>query len=225
MKKAFLVASLLFVSAGAFRSSAQVYSVNAVGYVNTTVTPGFNLVVNPLNAGNNSISNLFQNMTPKVPAGSRIYFYNEASGTFETASYLPLKNACLPESVAAKEIRPGKGVLLFLGGQESVTLTLVGEVLQGVLRNDLPPGYSIIGNQVPRPAVPPGTPGDRIYKLNKTTGRYDMFTCANPGATWRPFPPIIGVGEAVFYFRAGDTAGSWDQTFSVAEPSSVTFLF
>ena len=44
---------------GLATSMAQVYSVNIVGYVNTTIPTGFSIICNPLNAtGGNTIGNV-----------------------------------------------------------------------------------------------------------------------------------------------------------------------
>ena len=37
---------------------AQVYSLNAVGYINVTIPPGFSIVANQLNTTNNNLSPL-----------------------------------------------------------------------------------------------------------------------------------------------------------------------
>jgi uncharacterized membrane protein len=51
---------------------AQVYSVNAVGYVNVAVAKGYNLIANPLNnQGGNKVSVLM----PTAPNGTTFFKY------------------------------------------------------------------------------------------------------------------------------------------------------
>jgi hypothetical protein len=86
--KALLLAAA-FAAAGVATSVAQVYSVNAVGYVNVTLPPGFSLVSNPLNAGtgNNTVSKLFSNIQGGVPGGTRVFIYDSATSQYKGALY------------------------------------------------------------------------------------------------------------------------------------------
>jgi hypothetical protein len=227
--KALLLAAA-FAAVGVATSVAQVYSVNAVGYVNVSITPGFNLVSNPLDAGagNNTVANLFKNLTPAPIAGYRVYVLNEATGSFHpSANWSPIPGTGFGTTGSALlEVKPGVGAFVFNPdntGTAARTLTFVGEVMQGNLSNPLPFGYSIRANQVPQAGAPntfglPGTIGDRVYQFNKTSGGYDTFTFRNPGPNWFPALPSIAVGEAFFMFRA-TAPGSWDRTFNVNNPS------
>ncbi len=61
----------------------QRYSFNAVGYVDVLCVAGSNLVTNPLNAGDNSISNVLQG----VPAGSQFLWWDTAANGYRTNDY------------------------------------------------------------------------------------------------------------------------------------------
>jgi len=228
--KALLLAAA-FAAVGVATSVAQVYSVNAVGYVNVPITPGFNLVSNPLDAGagNNTVANLFKNLTPAPVAGYRVYVLNETTGAFNpAAAWSPIPGTGFGTSGSATlEVKPGTGAFVYnpdAVGTAARTLTFVGEVMQGNLSNPLPVGYAIRANQVPQAGAPnafglPGGIGDRLYRFNKTTGGYDTFAYTNPGPSWKPALPSIDVGEAFFYFNAQSAAKSWDRTFNVNNPS------
>jgi hypothetical protein len=74
MRTKTLLLTAALSAAGVATSMAQgaVYSVNAVGYVNTPLVAGFNLVSNPLNntaANGNTIESLFAG----VPDGTQVY--------------------------------------------------------------------------------------------------------------------------------------------------------
>jgi hypothetical protein len=222
--KALLLAAA-FAAAGVATSVAQVYSVNAVGYVNVSLVPGFNLVSNPLDAGagNNTVAKLLNNIQGGVPPQTKAFVFDVATGQFATpASFFgaPI-NAWSPTASANLEIAPGNGLFVFNPTANPLTLTFVGQVMQGNLSNPLPQGFSIKANQVPQAAKPDavglvGTAGDKIFRFNKATQAY--FTPSSffgaPINAWSPATPTIDVGEAFFMFRA-TSAGTWSRSFSV----------
>lgn len=221
--KALLLAAA-FAAAAVSTSVAQVYSVNAVGYVNVSIPPGFSMVSNPLNAGagNNTVGKLFVNMAGTVPTGFKVFTFNETTGLYNTAAnYLPGVGFS-PAASANVELLPGNGAFVFnpqAVGSPSLTLTFVGEVMQGALSLNLPQGFSIKANQVPQAGKPdsfglPGTPGDKVFRFNKTTQLYFTASTFVAGPGWIPAVQPIEVGEAFFLYRA-TSAGTWARTFSV----------
>jgi hypothetical protein len=223
--KALLLAAA-FAAAGVSTSVAQVYSVNAVGYVNVSVPPGFSMVSNPLNAGtgNNTVGKLFANITGGVPTGFRVYSFNETTGLYNTAAnYLPGVGFS-PAGSANVEVLPGYGVFVFnpqAAGSPALTLTFVGEVMQGNLSNPIPTGFSIKANQVPQAGKPdsfglPGAAGDKVFRFNKNTQLYYTASTFVVGPGWLPAVQPIDVGEAFFHYRApANGATAWTRTFSV----------
>jgi len=220
--KALLLAAA-FAAAGVATSMAQVYSVNAVGYVNVNLDSGFNLVSNPLNAADNTVGNLFKNITPSIPGGLKIFVFDNSTGAFITAQWDDIDSAFIPASVAAISVAPGNGVFVYNPGTPQLKLTFVGEVAQGNLSNPLPKGFSIKASQVPQAAKPdaiglPGQPGDKVFRYNKTTRAYNSYVFDDIDNTWLPALPVIDVGEAFFLYRA-QAAGTWTRTFSVNNPT------
>jgi hypothetical protein len=74
MRTKTLLLAAAFSAVGAATAMAQVYSVNAVGYVNTALKKGFNLIANPLDAGaDNTVAKLlpgsgwYGSSTPYAP--------------------------------------------------------------------------------------------------------------------------------------------------------------
>jgi len=211
-------------------AQAQVYSVNAVGYVNVNIDPGFNMVSNPLDAADDSIQALFKNFQGTIPGGLKIYRFDETTGLFdETIQWNDLDSVYEPANVAAKTVPPGTGVFVFNPSATQLKLTFVGEVPQGPLSNPLPKGFSIKASQVPQDAKPDaigltGQGGDKIFRYNKTTKAYDGYTFDDLDNVWNsnttglPGLPTIPVGEAFFLFRA-QSAGTWTRTFSVNNPT------
>lgn len=185
---------------------AQVYSVNAVGYVNTAVKNGFNLIANPLDAkADNTVAKLLAGL----PEGSQVYTYTAAGGyavnTFEFGEW----------TTPGQTLVPGQGFFLRVGAES--TITFVGEVKQGTLSTPLTAGFNMVSSQVPQAGkiqadlgfVP--AEGDQVYTFNATTQQYAI--AAFEFGEWSPADPMLAVGEAVWIRRAA--AGSWDRTFSV----------
>src|SRR4051812_27632242 len=167
--KALLLAAA-FAAAGVATSMAQVYSVNAVGYVNTSLTPGFNMVSNPLNAADNSVGALFKNIQGTIPGGLKVFVFQNATGAFAVTQWDDLDNVFTPAAVASAVVAPGNGVFVFNPSQTTLTCTFVGEVMQGTLSNPLPRGFSIKANQVPQAGAPdafglPGQGGDKVFRF------------------------------------------------------------
>jgi len=217
-----------FAAAGVASSVAQVYSVNAVGYVNTTLSTGFNMISNPLDAGtgNNTVGKLLSNIQGGIPGGLKAYTFNTTTGVFNTpATYVGAPvNAFSPAASRDIVVDPGNGMFVYNPGAP-VVCTFVGQVAQGDLVNPLPQGFSIKANQVPQAGKPDsfglvGTAGDKIYKFNNATGVYNTPSTyvGAPVNTWSPATPSIGVGEAFFMYRA-TSAGTWNRSFSVNNPA------
>jgi hypothetical protein len=221
--KALLLAAA-FAAAGVATSMAQaVYSVNAVGYVNVNIDPGFNMVSNPLTAADNSIGSLFKNFQGPIPGGLKVFFFDSTTGQFKTILYDDIDNQYLPPEEAARTVTPGNGVFVFNPGTTQLKLTFVGEVPQGPLSNPLPKGFSIKASQVPQDAKPDSIGlvsqgGDKIFRYDKATKQYTTYLFDDIDSVWLPALPVIPVGEAFFLFRA-QSAGSWDRTFSVNNPT------
>jgi hypothetical protein len=227
--KALLLTAAL-AAAGVSTSVAQVYSVNAVGYVNLTLPVGFSMVANPLNAGtgNNTVAKLFApaNLSA-APANCRVYVYNNATGGYGTATFQPATGTWTGTTASA-EILPGDGVFFENRTAAPLTATFVGEVMQGPLSTPIPQGFSIKSSQVPQAIdpdsatqlpnaaerFPGGTTGDRVYRYNPATGGYTTYSWQNALNAYNPSLPTFNVGEAFFVQRAG-AATAWARTFSV----------
>src|SRR5262249_34530172 len=113
-----------FGAAGVATSMAQVYSVNAVGYVNKTIPKGgFAMVANPLDAGgtNNAVRALFKG----VPDGFQVFFYDTTAGKYKTATFDDLSGDFIGDG-AGQIVLPGQGVFAKNPTTSDVTVTFVG---------------------------------------------------------------------------------------------------
>ena len=206
MRTKTLLLAAAFSAAGAATALAQVYSVNAVGYVNTALKPGFNLIANPLDAGaDNTVSKLLAG----VPDGTIVYTFAPGSGF--SVNTLDLGEWSDPNATLV----PGQG--FFVRTPSAVTVTFVGEVKQGNLSTPLAQGFNLVASQVPQAgkiSTDLGlslADGELVYKFNADTQGYQIFTFDI--GVWDPSEPELAVGEGV-WVRKKD-AGSWDRTFSV----------
>jgi hypothetical protein len=208
--KTLLLTAVLGI-AGAVSSSAQVYSVNAVGYVNVVIPRGFSMIANPLKAADNKISALI----PTAPAGTTIYKFNTTTGGYNSSSFDDLDNAWLPDPNIT--LSPGDGA--FINGVTQFTNTFVGEVMTGSLTNAMTAGFQIVSSQVPQEGrvdtvlgFPP-IPGAFIYQFNNATGGYVSAQFDDLDNAWLPAVPTLKVGEA-FWVRLA-AAANWTRTFNI----------
>jgi hypothetical protein len=199
MKRLVLIAATLLVAGNA---AAQVYSVNAVGYVNTALVSGFNLVANPLNTGGNTVAEVY----PTLPDGSLLYTYGAETG-FRVIQF---DGEWLPSGETV--VAPGTGH--FLRVPAAGTVTYVGEVPQGALTTPLVAGFNLVGSKVPQAGklqtdlgYQPAD-GDLVYQYG--SGGY---TVTQYDGEWLPSEPALKVGEGIWIRKA--SAGNWTRNFSV----------
>ena len=199
---------LLLGVVGAVASStagAQVYSVNAVGYVNKTIPTGFSIVANPLIAADNKISTLF----PSVPDGTIVYKFNTATAQFTANNYF------FGWSDAAQELVPGEGAFVYNPGAP-FTVTFVGDVSTGSLSTAVPAGFSLVGSKVPQSGALdsvlgfPVNDGDIVYRYDNAANQY---VAHNYFFGWN-IVPNIQVAEGFFAYNPG-SAKTWTRNFSV----------
>lgn len=210
-------------AAGAATSMAQVFSVNAVGYVNKVIPAGgFAMVSNPLKAATNTIDALFAN----VPNGFQVYKYTPGSG-FQVGTYDDLDASY--GTVGSEEVLPGEGVFVQNPTDEPVTITFVGEVPQGALSTPMVAGFQIVSSQVPQAGTPTDlnfpstaaqglTSGDQVYKfvvndpVPANNQKYLVATYDDLDDGWDT-PLNFEVGEAVFVKLAKPV--NWTRDFNV----------
>jgi hypothetical protein len=203
-----------FVGALGFTAAqAQVYSVNAVGYVNKSIPAGFSIVANPLNNGENKVADVFG----ANPGALTVYRFGDAG--FAINSY----DTDFEEWTNGDEvINPGEGFFVLNDG-DAVNITFVGEVPQGDLSNALPQGFSIRSSQVPQSGkldADLGFPTDEAvtvyqygaagYAIASWDTDFEEWSGTADGAG-----PVIGVAEGFWVLR--ESATNWTRSFSTGE--------
>jgi hypothetical protein len=197
MRTKTLALSALLGLLGSVSAMAQnVYSVNAVGYINVTLYPGYNLVTCPLICSpDNTIGTLFNNSTGAYQSGTHhgtVYAYQNgvgftASDTANTASGGTAGWA----GNGTITINPGQAVFFYnnvnLKTGTNMVATFVGTVPQNStalstqlpngLTNTLVQGYNLVGSIVPASGdivtnsitLLPGENLDYVYVYDPTT--------------------------------------------------------
>jgi hypothetical protein len=214
MRTKTLVLTAVLGVAAATTSMADVFSINAVGYVNVVLPAGFTIIANPLQGTNNGINTII----PNPGVGSLIYKLGPG-GLFDQIA----ENFGPGNWDVNLELAPGEGA--FIQVPALTTNTFVGDVVQGTTTNQIPAGFSIRSSIVPQ-AAPldgvggldfPAVAGDLLYFFDKNSqsypavgGIYESFG----GGNWDPSTPSSIVGEAFWVEKAAPA--SWIRTFNIA---------
>ena len=142
MRTKTLLLTAALSAAGIATSMAQVYSQNAVGYINLPLTPGFNLIANQLAQppGGYTLNALI----PNPPPGSLVYRFS--GGVFATFTFDDADLIWTPNGTATLDL--GKG--FWIQVPSAYTLTFVGEVPQNTLTTPTPTGFNLVASQVPQ---------------------------------------------------------------------------
>jgi len=223
--KTLFFAVALAASVVTSRAQSNVYSQNVVGYVNVPVPVGYSLIANPLNAGNNSVSNVFKAAVDGGAAvGSTVY-------TWTGTSLVPNQNDQFDTTWQnpTLSLPPGLG-FFFYNPNARFTNTFVGEVNQGALSKIIPLGYSVHSSLIPLTGylqtdlgLTNAAPGDTVYLWNGA----NLVPCAKDlfDFTWQPLPPpyscdpvqgpLIPIGTGFFYQGQSGSSISWLRNFTV----------
>ena len=200
------------IAALAIPAMAQtpVYSLNVVGYVNTTIANGkYTMFANQLDIDgtgtNNTILSVF---STNMPSGSAVYRWNKSIANWDVYNYTVKsgKGAWSPNGTAS--VNPGEGVLVKLPGGVDVTNTTVGTVLQGSLTNNYlnaSGGYAGVAMMIPIGGLLQSSlnyipqSSEAAYKWNQTIANWDVFnyTVKSGKGAWSPTQPSFNVGEGL----------------------------
>jgi len=239
MRTKALLLSAAIAAALAPSALAQVYSVNAVGYINLPTIPAgaFAIIANQLD---NGAGNMLSDVIPSTANNTIVYAWDEAGQTYIIATYDEFggptyEGAWTPEANAAMiDLSPGKGVFI-KAGDADVSLTFVGDVPQGdvSVSYNQSGGFSLVSSKVPQAGSPQDlkmAPGDsdtiyqwlldgQTYKIST----WDQFGGPTYTGAWTPTDDVmIGVGEGFWLKGNGsaDPLGTWSRNFDINDPAS-----
>jgi hypothetical protein len=205
MRTKLLLSAAVLGVAGMIAASAQVYSVNVVGYINVPVPAGFSMIANQLDNGS---GNTVADLLPAPPEGTAIYKFVGGSyviNAFEFGEW----------SIPAMSLSPGEGAFILNPTAETFNALFVGEVKQGSLTTVLTQGFQIVASQVPQSGALdtelgfPVAEGDVVYQFDNASGGYSIS--AYEFGEW--VAPVPAVGEAFFVNKVA--AVQWTRDFTV----------
>jgi hypothetical protein len=160
--KTLALSAVLGMLGSAAVMGANVYSVNAVGYINVTMQPGFNIITCPLLCGadpaNSSVSNdlnvLFPNPLATTPyAGAQVFQLTPGGGySGFDSGYTSTYGGGWANGGATVTLNPGQAIFFQNPNPihgANMSATFVGTVPTGTLTMPLVPGYNMVGSMVP----------------------------------------------------------------------------
>jgi hypothetical protein len=208
---------------------AQVYSLNAVGYINVTCPPGFSVIANQLNTTNNNLSPLLDSQIDASGSHDNVNFFKFNGATYGTLTTDSLNLPASPWDGPATTTTLNPGEACFVQNPYSTNLvfTFVGTVLQGLVTNNMPHGFSLISSMIPQAGRldadlgMPEVDNDNVFLFNHALGHYDTYTGDSLNLPQSPWDgptgtnPVVTVGQGFFY-QSGTAGGTnWIRNFNV----------
>lgn len=235
MRTKTLLLSALLGALGSVSVHAQnVYSLNAVGYINVTLLPGYNIIACPLvTVPDNTINTLINNGT-HIYNGDAVYFFNATTGSYSSDSASArTSNTNGWANNGTNVLSPGVGAWFYNNASSNVTITFVGTVPSGSTNNPILPGYNLISSIVPSSGdlitnsltgLTNYNIGDAVYVYNPTNQAYVGYQSSHRGVAgyntnWAATgdPTTDNVYEGFFYYNSTATDVNWVENYSVGE--------
>jgi hypothetical protein len=215
---------------------AQVYSLNAVGYINVNVPTGFSIIADQLYATNQqtaqSVNDIFGPTllnggltTPDPYAGVVLYLWG--NGGFQAALEVQQQTGAPfwsnPTEAYSTSFNPGQAAFIY-NPNAAFTMTFVGQVPQGTVTNQLVSGFNLVSSVVPQTGaldsdlnLTPGI-GDIVYVWGNGGYQAADEWEVNGGAPFWSLgsSPTNTVGAGLFYYNATiSSTNNWVRTFNI----------
>jgi len=223
-----LTALSSFSAIGLMAQSTNVYSLNAVGYINVSCPPGFSIIACQLIASpDNTIGTLLPISADGHEDGCQFFKFN-GSGY---ASYGADSTSVPPWSPnGSATLNPGEAGFFENNQITNIIFTFVGTVPQGTNTVTLNRGFNLVSSPIPQSggittvlglsSIASGNnDGDQLFLYNNTGSSagyasYGVDSTATP--PWSPSEPSIGVGQGFFYeVGSANPVVTWTRVFSV----------
>jgi hypothetical protein len=234
MRTKTMLLSALLGSLGSVSVMAQtnVYSLNAVGYINVTLLPGYNIITCPLIASpNNTIATLLNNTNGQYQSGSRAVaqVLQFTGGVYSASDEAQAANA--PSGWASGgtiTMNPGQAVFFYNPASTNMYATFVGTVPTGPITNALIPGYNLVGSVVPVTGDIVTNPISLFTNAQSSGRTVDFIDTYAPGVgysqdiysagAWQSGDPVItNAYEGFFFYNGFTTTNNWVEDFTVSE--------
>jgi hypothetical protein len=235
MRTKALICAAALLAAGAATSMAQnVYSLNVVGYVQLSLTNGFNMVANQMDLDGTGMNNTIQSVLgTNVPSGTKVFAFNPATQTYYSTATL-IGTLWTAGAAVAPGLQPGSGVWVQIGGANGtptpLTVTLVGNVRQGnnafsivggspkkfQIMSLVPPISTAIETGTFSTGQPAGYPtaiGDSVYLWNAVAKSYGSTRTKISASIWSGGEPVPAIGQG--FWLASVSNKTWNQNFTV----------
>jgi hypothetical protein len=223
--KTMLLSALLGTlgSVSLMAQSSNVYSLNAVGYINVTIPEGYSVISCPLiSSPDNSLNTLF-------PASNTAFkglkFYLWTNGAYAGAASYTTRWV----SGGEEQLTPGTAGFIYnnpANGVGPITVTFVGQVPAG---GTVPfyPGFNLVSSILPVDGLLNTNlmdfvgqyAGDKVYTYEGGVGYNPAYSTKLDGA-WINVPNITNLASGFFYENAtnqgyGFINTNWVESFSV----------
>lgn len=211
MRTKTLLLSAAVGAAGMLAASAQVYSVNSVGYINVPISVGYNLISNPLVPSGGALT--LNSVLPNAAEDEVVFTWNPQTQGYNNSIYVD-GIGWAPNLTLA----PGEG--FFYQAFSAGTVTFVGEVRQtggGLQDKPIVVGFNLVSSQVPQAATldalgVPGNEDDVVFRWNAAAQSYQVGGTYVPGLGWAG-GTTVGVAEA--FFVQASAPLTWSRSFNV----------
>jgi len=244
MRTKTMLLSALLGTIGSVSVMAQtnVYSLNAVGYINVVCYPGLNMISCPLiTSPDNTVGTVLNNSNGNL-TGSVVFFYNPVTlYSLDTAMNKTGKpsttNADGWAANGTNILAPGVACWFQNNSATNITNTFVGTVPSGPITNSLYFGLNLVSSVVPASGdivtnslmnLTNFNIGDTVYTYNpNATPNYTIYQSGSgkgygsgSNGDWTALgdPILTSVGGGFFY--QNNTSGktiSWVENYSVAQ--------
>lgn len=197
-----LSAVLGMIGTASVVAQTNVYSLNAVGYINVSIPPGFSMLSCPLICTpDNTIATVLNNTTGTFqPNGNNAIVYAFTGGTYSASDIAGEYSGGNGGWAGGGTITLNPGQAIFFDNTDpstTIKCTFVGTVPQNGsynMTNNLAPGYSLVSSIVP-------VSGDLV--TNSVTGAFfGSLNNADPypvgGDFIYTYDPVAGFQQAVF---------------------------
>jgi hypothetical protein len=232
MRTKTLALSSLLGAIGAASAVAQtnVYSINAVGYINLVLPVGFSQIGIQLtnSSGPNTVKSIFPNPQggPGTYNNCVVEKYNPGTGHYQSESGSTSYSANGWTGGGTMSLNPGEAVWFNNGTGVPITNTIVGTVPQGTFTVNIVPGFQLISSPVPFSGDIVTNMGftnfivGSVFEVYNPAGHnYNTYASTSSGGTgymneWVPGDPQAGVGQG-FWYNSDASPTPWVQTFEI----------
>src|SRR5204862_1933666 len=198
MRTKTLLLTAALSAAGLLPSMAQVFSVNAVGYVNQSVPPnGLAILAVPLNGNPDNLLNTTLPL-PNGYDGTTIYRYDTSINNYRDPINWIEGFGWYSASDAAPTVNPGEGIWVQNLAGTALNVTFVGEVPAGAsLQNPIPGGNNLkLASSIVPKGLPLGDAATAASTLGFPAVTATRSTSITPRSTTTKNRTAISLGTA-----------------------------